>query len=123
MQTSLQKKIGSVVETPFQHDVSGLEIVPHKQHWNSHPACEQGSGLSDHLVLVLMSSATIWALLPFPPSPVHQRHEFRSPASWSFHWHPPAEAEGEVQFQESGDTFSHQAGWAFPCWPMWKYWG
>lgn len=66
MQTSLQQKIESVVETPFQQDVSGLKIAAHKHHWRSHPTCEQGSGLSTHVDLVLMSSATIWALQPFP---------------------------------------------------------
>lgn len=70
-----------------------------------------------------MSSATIWALHPFPPSPMHQNMSLISAASWSSCWHPPAEAEGEVQFQESGETFSHQAGWVFPRWPLWKYWG
>lgn len=107
------------METPFQQDVSGLKIVPHKEHWRSHPACEQGSGLSDHLDLVPMSSAAIWALEPFPLPPVHQRHEFISAASGTCHWHSPAEAEGEVPFQESDGTFSHPAGWAFQ---HWKYW-
>lgn len=123
MQTSLQQKIGSVVETPFQQDVSGLKIVPHKQHWRSHPACEQGSGLSNHLDLVSDEFCHNLGFRAFSPSPIHQRHEFISAASWSCCWHPPARAEGEVQFQESDDTFSLPAGWAFPRWPVWEYWG